>query len=92
MDDTTSKVDQRFSTDASHLFQIAHAADARYHRTEDHRSDDHADEPDECVPERLHCGRVLRVQMTEQDASGNRQQHLHVQNFVEGLSHDVVFR
>jgi transposase-like protein len=47
---------------------------------------------DECVPERLHCGRVLRVQMTEQDASGNRQQHLHVQNFVEGLSHDVVFR
>jgi len=46
----------------------------------------------ECVPELLHCGRVLRVQMTEQDASGNRQQHLHVQNFVEGLSHDVVFR
>jgi hypothetical protein len=30
--------------------------------------------------------------MTEQDASGDRQQHLHVQNFVERLSHDVYFR
>ena len=47
------EIGERLAGDAADLVQVAHAGDAGDHGQEDHRRDDHLDQLDEGVAERL---------------------------------------
>ena len=48
------KVEQRFAADAADLLHVLHPGDAGDHGAEDHQRDDHGDQADERVAQRLH--------------------------------------
>ena len=47
------EIAQRIEADAADATQIVHAGDAQHHRTEDDRRDDHLDQADEAITQRL---------------------------------------
>jgi hypothetical protein len=49
-------------------------------------SNDHLDELDEGVPERLHLRAKLRIKMAECDADHDGRQHLHIEALVKRLA------
>jgi hypothetical protein len=57
--------------------------DADGHRAEHHRRNDHADDFDERVTQRLQRHACLRKEQTEQDAQHGRNQHLDIEQ-LEG--------
>ncbi|MNR17829.1 hypothetical protein D3C85_1345160 [compost metagenome] len=83
------EIQQGDAAHPAHLLHVAHAGDAGHHGTEDDRADDHLDQLDEGVAQRLHLHACVGPDMAQQDAHGNREQHLHVQDLVEGFPHDV---
>ena len=66
------EVDQRAKPDAADLLHRAHLRDADDDRAEDDRRDQHLDELDEPVAERLHRRRALRIEEAEDDADRDR--------------------
>jgi hypothetical protein len=83
------EIDQGLAADATDLAQILHAGDAGDHRTENDRSDQHANQFDEAVAQRLHRHAEFRIEMAEQDADRYGDQDLHIKNAVERFSHFV---
>jgi len=61
-------------------------ATARYDGQEDHRCDDHLDQLDEGVTQRLQRHAGLGREMPDQAANENRRQHLHIQLRIERLA------
>ena len=47
------EIAQRIESDATDATQIVHAGDAQHHRAEDDRRDDHLDQADEAITQRL---------------------------------------
>lgn len=83
------EVQQRLAADAADLLHVLHAGDAGDDRTEDDRADHHLDQLDEAVAERLHVGGDRRVEVAEDHADDDGEDHLHIEHFVEGfLLHD----
>jgi hypothetical protein len=77
------EVQHGLARDAADLLQVAHGGDAGGHGQEDHRGDDHLDELDEAVAQRFHgLAQIGRV-VAEQDADGDREQDLDVEDPVE---------
>jgi hypothetical protein len=76
------EIEQRLDADAADFLEIAHRGDAVHDGAEDHRCDHHLDERDESIAERLHRLPGARIPVTEHDADGNRDKHLHVENGV----------
>jgi hypothetical protein len=82
------EIQQRFAAHPPDLLHVFHAGNAGHHRTEDDWTDDHLDQLDETVPERLHLGGECGIKMPERDTNGNRHEHLRVQDFIERFLHD----
>ncbi len=78
------KVDHRLAGDAADLGEIGHAGNPGRDRQEDHRRDDHLHEPDEGVAKRFELRADIRIEMPEQDARGDRRQHLNIEMAVKG--------
>ena len=76
------KVKQRKAPGLTDLFHVFHAGDTGHHRTENHRSDDHLDEFDEAVTERLHHCAPVRRKIAEQHAAHNGADHLKIKDLV----------
>ncbi len=62
------EVDQRLQGDAPDPAHVVHGRHTVHHGAEDHRRDEHADQRNEGVPQRLHVGPQLRPPMAERDA------------------------
>ena len=77
------KVDQCFPADAADLLHVFHACDAGHHGAKDDQRNDHRDQPDERIPQRLHRDRRCRSQVAERDRRADGQQHLHRRTWVK---------
>ena len=69
------------------LPEIPHPGDARGDRQKDHRSDDHLDQFDKGVTQRLQAFAEIRPEMTNGPARHDRQQHNEVQTAIEWTAH-----
>ncbi|MNF77576.1 hypothetical protein D3C84_597260 [compost metagenome] len=81
------EVQQRLATDPADLFHVVHAGDSRDHCAEDDRADDHLDQLDETVTQRLEVDADLRPEMADHNAQRDGDEHLHVegsQQFLDG--------
>ena len=76
------KIEQRLNTDAAYLVQLPHAGNASYHGAEDDRRNDHFNQLDKTVTERLHRNTGFRVEMAEQNADGDGGQNLEIQMLI----------
>ncbi len=77
------EVEQRERAGLADLLHVLHAGDAEHDGAEDDRGDQHLDELDEAVAQRLHRLARLGHEVTEQDARRDRDEHLHVKRLVE---------
>ncbi len=80
------EVQQRIAAGLADRFHVLHAGDAADNGTEDDRCDDHFDQFDEPVTQRLEGYTGLRVEVTEQDADSDGNDHLEVQGFIQWLT------
>ena len=80
------EVDQREHAGFADRPDTGRAGDADNHRAEDDRCDDHPDELDERVAERLHRDARARPEMTDEDAHRGGDEHLAVERFVKASS------
>ena len=83
------EVDECFDRDPADPFQVFHPHDPVHDRAEDDRRDQHPDDFDEGVAQRLHAHGKPRIEVAEQDAGENRGPDLEVQVPVE--SHGVIY-
>ncbi len=82
------KVEQRFAADAPHLLHVLHPGNAGDHGAEDHQRDDHGDQADERVAQRLHGDRSSRAEIAQNDGDCDREQHLRREALVDRPSLD----
>ena len=85
------EVDEPLETDAPHPLEVAHLGDARHHRREDDGRDQHLDELDEAVAQRLHRRAEGRVEDAEERSESDRHQHLGIEAMGEP-SHGTALR
>lgn len=83
------EVQQCVTTGFTHRFHVLHARDAADHGAEDDGGNDHLDQLDETIAERLQRYTGFRVEVAEQDADGDCDQNLYVEHFVERLTDNV---
>ena len=76
------EVDERLEADAPDLLHVLHAGDAVHDGEEDDRRDDHLDQLDEGVAERLHGLAERRVEMPEQHPEDDGGQDLGVEVLI----------
>jgi hypothetical protein len=72
-------IDHRLAGDAADLVQVGDARDAGRHRQKDHRRDDHLDQADETVADRLERGAESGPEMADRRTERDRRQHLDVE-------------
>ena len=72
------EIEQREAARLADLLHVFHAGDAEHDRAEDDRRDQHLDELDEAIAERLHGRAGLGIEMPERDARGDGDEHLDV--------------
>ncbi|MCY1242486.1 hypothetical protein D9M72_554490 [compost metagenome] len=77
------EVDHGLAGDAADLGEIGHAGNDGGDREEDDWRNDHLDQANEGIAERLKLGSERRIEMAEQDARGNRRQHLDIEMTIE---------
>jgi hypothetical protein len=65
------------------LTTVLHAGDADDDRAEDDRGDDHLDQLDEAIAQRLHRRAGLRVEMPQQHTDDDGRDHLGIERFVK---------
>ena len=80
------EIQQRVASGLADLLHILHAGDADHHRAEDDRRNDHLDQLDEAVPERLHRSAGLGIEMSQKDADHDGDDDLKIQRLVERLA------
>ena len=87
------EVDQRLAADPPDLLHVAGAGDAEHDRAEDDRADQHLDEGDEPVAERLQLDRGRRVHIAEDAARKDGEQHPEIEMASEAFhSRPQVYR
>ena len=81
------EIDQRLDADAADFLGILDMRYAGYHGAEDDRRDHHLDQFDEAVAERLDpvVGGEIGPQPADEGAEHDRDQNLHIENFVPGF-------
>ena len=77
------EVQQRERARLADLLHVLHAGDAEHHRAEDDRRDQHLDQLDEAVAQRLHRLPGFGPEIPEQHAGHDGDEHLHVERCVE---------
>jgi hypothetical protein len=73
------KVDESLGADFSNLPEVGHVGDAEYDGQKDDRADDHLDQADESIAERLHGPAGAGRDQAEDHAGSNGQQDLNGQ-------------
>ena len=73
------EVEQRLAADAADLLHVARAGDAEHHGAEDDRRDQHLDQRDEAVAERLQRNAGLGRHVADRAAGDDREQHPEVE-------------
>ncbi len=73
------EIQQRQPAGLADLLHVFHAGDADHHRAEDDRRDDHLDQLDEAIAERLHARAHRGVKVAQGDAGNHGTHHLKVQ-------------
>ena len=81
------KVQQSLAADATDFLDVVHAGDAGHDGAKDDWCDDHLDQLDEAITERLHGDCIEWRKQPEQDAAGNRKQYLDIQYFIKWFFH-----
>jgi len=76
----------------TNLLQAFHPRDAGNNRTKDNHRDDHGDQADEGIAERLHGDCFSWAKVPNGDGNGDRRQHLERQARVERLFRLVRIR
>ena len=84
------EIAQRIQADAAHMPQVVHARNAQHHRAEDDGRDQHLDQLDEAIAQRLELHGQVRHEVADQHADHDRDQHLHVQDLQ--IAHRCVSR
>ena len=79
------EIEERLEADAADRPQVAHAADAGDDSGEDDRTDEHLDQLDEGVAQRLEGGPEFRLEVAEQNARHDAEQHLTVETGDESF-------
>ncbi|MGX1319842.1 hypothetical protein AB7M17_003295 [Bradyrhizobium sp. USDA 377] len=79
------EIDQRLQPDPADPLEIAHRGDAVHHGAEDDRRDHHLDQRDEAVAERLQGLAEIGIEIADEHAEHDRDQHLDVKDLVPGL-------
>jgi hypothetical protein len=74
------EIDQRLQPDPANALEITHRGDAVHHGAEDHRRDQHPDQRDEAVAERLQRLAEIGVEITDEDSERDRDQHLDIED------------
>jgi len=82
------EIDERLDADPADLARILDVRDTRHDRAEDDRRDGHLDQLDEAVAQRLHPRALgdIRRHPADQEAEDDGDQHLHIQQLVEGFA------
>ena len=80
------KIEQSLSADAPHLLHVLHSGDPGDHRAEDHQSDDHGDQANERVAERLHGDRFGGADVAEDDRDRDAEQYLSREALIDRRS------
>ena len=79
------EIEQRLATDAADLLHVLHAGDTGHHGAENDRRDNHLDELDEAVAQRLHCRADIGPEVAEQHSTCDREQDSHIKMLVDRL-------
>ena len=79
------EVQQRIAAGLADLLHVFHAGDAEHDGAEDDRGDDHLDQLDEAVAERLHRLAGRWIEVAEQHADHDRADDLEVERLVQRL-------
>ena len=79
------EIEQGLAADAPHLFQVSHASNAGHDGAKDDQRDDHGDDADKGVPERLHGDGRVRPLPAQNDADRYADEHLAPESSIEGL-------
>ena len=82
------EIHQRLDADPADLLGVLDVRDARHHGAEDDRRDEHLDQFDEAVAQRLDpfVGRDMGSQPAEQPAEHDGAEHLNIEQLVERLA------
>src|SRR5580692_9585285 len=79
------EVQQRFAADAANFFHVLHAGDAGDYSAENDQRNDHCDEANETIAQRLHCDGLGGTQIAERYSEGDRDEDLYPEICVERL-------
>src|SRR5271166_4558542 len=77
------EIQQRLPAYAPNLFHVLHAGNAGNHGAKNDQRNDHRDQPDETVAQRLHGDSSRRTEITEEYGYGDSEENLHPQVRVE---------
>ena len=80
------EIEQCLDADTSDFLEIAHRPYPVHDRAEDDRRDHHLDERNEAVTERFERDSGVWKIMADEDADGDREQDLNIENCVPGAS------
>lgn len=78
------EVKQREAARFADLLHVFHAGNTRHNGTEDHGGNDHFDETNKAVAERLHRSSDVGSRHAEPDTDQDRANDLEIKNFVDG--------
>src|SRR5580692_5802531 len=79
------EVEQRLTADAADLPDILHAGDAGYDGAKNDQGNDHSDEPDESIPQRLHGDSSGGAEISERYGEDNSDEDLYPEMGVKGF-------
>ena len=80
------EIGERLDRNAADRGHVLHRGYAGHHGEEDHRGNDHLDQIDERIAQRLQRRAEIGHEMSEQRARDNRREHLNVKHPVERLA------
>jgi hypothetical protein len=77
------EIQQCHTAEATDFLKVFHAGNPGDHRAENDKSDDHGDDADKSVSQRLHGNCALRIQVPQDDGRNHSKQHLRPKGAVE---------
>src|SRR5690606_11618822 len=80
------EVQQRVAASLADRLHVLHTSDTADHSAEDDWGNDHFDQFDEPVAQRLEGLAGIRIEVTDQNADHDCYDHLEVQGFIQGLT------
>ena len=80
------EVAERLGDDAPQLADVAHPGDAGDDGQENNRRDDHLDQPDEGIAQRLHGHAGVGIEMADQSANEDRCKNLRIKLGIQRLA------